>query len=71
MFGWQEKAEVEVVLFLGGELEELERYFDSVEPAGRVRCRYCMPYESDLVIWAARGGKLDLDELWPQIKSYG
>jgi hypothetical protein len=34
------------------------------------RCSDCMPYESDLPIWVARGPKRPLAVVWPAIKRY-
>jgi len=60
----------EVVVVLGGEREGLEDNFESVELAGRVSCRYCMPYESDLPIFVGRGLKLPIAEVWERLKNY-
>ncbi len=55
---------------LGGESEGLERSFDSVEWAGQVPCRLCMPYESDLPIFVCRDLKLPIAEVWERLKNY-
>ena len=55
---------------LGGEREGLERSFESVELAGRVPCRFCMPYESNLPIFVCRNLKLPLPEVWERLKNY-
>ncbi len=60
----------EVVIVMGGELEGLEASFESVELAGRVPCRFCMPYESDLPIFVYRGLKFPIAELWQRLKHY-
>jgi hypothetical protein len=60
----------EVVIVLGGDGEDLEERFESVELAGRVQCRYCMPYENDLPIYLCRRLKLSLPELWQLSKHY-
>lgn len=63
-------AKRDVVIVLGGDAEDLERRFASVEIAGRADCRWCIPYESDLPIYVCRGLFVPLEELWPSIKSY-
>jgi hypothetical protein len=30
-----------------------------------------MPYENNLPIWVCRGLRMSIDELWPQVASYG
>ncbi len=60
----------EVVIVVGGSRQGLERRFGSVERAGTVVCRYCMPYENDKPIWIARGIQRPLAELWPELKHY-
>ena len=44
-----------VVLIIGGDREDHVDDFASVDAAGEFRCADCMPYESDLTIWVARG----------------
>jgi len=65
------ETDYEVILFLGGERERLEEYFGDVQAVGRADCTYCMPYEDNLTIWAARRPRTGFDEVWDQIKSYG
>jgi len=60
-----------VVLFLGSDRGELEEHFAEVEEVGRVTCHYCMPYEADLAIYLCRGAYAGLEEIWPQIRSFG
>lgn len=60
----------EVVIILGGDLEDKQQEFRSVEIVGTVHCRYCMPYENDLRIYVCKGLKTPLPELWSQIKHY-
>ena len=64
------EANGEVVIVLGGDLEDHQRRFESVEVAGAARCRYCIPYEKDLPIYVCRGLRLPLAELWPVIGHY-
>lgn len=60
----------EVVIVLGGDREDLERRFESVELAGVATCDYCIPYERDLPIYVCRGPLLTIEELWPLTKHY-
>ncbi len=60
----------EILLVLGGDQEDLESRFVSVELAGRADCRWCIPYERNLPIYLCRGLRIPLDELWPLAKHY-
>jgi 4-amino-4-deoxy-L-arabinose transferase-like glycosyltransferase len=60
----------EVVIVLGGNIEDLERRFDSVELAGVASCDHCIPYEGDVPIHVGRGLRLPMAELWPLIGHY-
>ncbi len=60
----------EIVVYLGGELDDHRESFEEVEVAGMVACDYCMPYENDLTIYVCRNLTVPLDELWPRIKHY-
>ncbi|MCH9648807.1 MAG: glycosyltransferase family 39 protein [Deltaproteobacteria bacterium] len=60
----------EVVVVLGGEREDLERRFESVELAGTASCDYCIPYEDDLPIYVCRHLRLEVEELWAVAKHY-
>ena len=60
----------EVVIVIGDNRRRLEELFSSVEPGAVYRCGDCMPYEAEKPIWIARGGKVPVGELWPQIKRF-
>jgi hypothetical protein len=60
----------EVVVVLGGDRDDLERRFESVEPAGVAGCEHCIPYERDLPIYVCRHLRLTMEELWPLAKHY-
>ncbi len=60
----------EVAIVLGGNRDDLESRFDSVELAGHAPCRWCMPYERDLPIYVCRGLVLPVEQLWPLAKHY-
>ncbi len=61
----------ELVIALGGDLEDLKEAFQSVELAGVSTCRHCMPYENNLPIYVCRHAKRPLKQLWPSTKAYG
>jgi hypothetical protein len=60
----------ELMLILGGDLEDKQRVFAQVEVVGQVDCRYCMPYENGLRIYLCRNLKTPLAQLWPRLKTY-
>jgi 4-amino-4-deoxy-L-arabinose transferase-like glycosyltransferase len=60
----------QLLIILGGDLEDHQRGFEHVEVAGSVSCQYCMPYENNLNIYVCRRLKIPLRELWPQLKHY-
>jgi hypothetical protein len=61
----------ELMIVLGGDLEDKKEKFESVEVAGVATCKYCMPYESDLKVYVCRKLKVSLKDSWPRLKSYG
>ena len=64
------EATGEVVIFLGGNAEDLRQRFASVDLAGYATCDYCIPYERDVPIHVCRDLQLPIDELWPLIGHY-
>jgi hypothetical protein len=60
-----------VVITINRRLEDLVGSFESVEPAGRVSCGYCMPDENGAPIFIGRGLKVDIKEAWPTVKDFG
>lgn len=60
----------EVLIIVGGDMEDHAPDFADVRAAAVVRCRYCMPYESEVVIFVGRGMKTPLPALWPEVKKY-
>jgi hypothetical protein len=60
----------EVLLVIGDRRDRLDQVFESVEEGGTFHCRDCMPYENDRRVWIARGLKLPLGGLWPEIKHF-
>ena len=60
----------ELVIILGGNLEDKKEIFESVVVADSVHSEYCMPYENDLRIYVCRNLKVPLDQMWPRVKHY-
>ena len=60
----------ELMIILGGDLEDKQQKFESVEVAGTVSCKYCMPYENDLRIYVCRRLKVPLKDFWPGLKNF-
>jgi hypothetical protein len=60
----------ELMIILGGELADKQQKFESVEVAGVVSCKYCMPYENNLRIYLCRKLKVSLKESWPRMKNF-
>jgi hypothetical protein len=70
LWGPPEGLTGEVVIIVGGDPEDHNAIFESVEHADTHRCTYCMPYENNLPIFVGRNMKVPLKELWPQVKHY-
>jgi hypothetical protein len=60
----------EVMIVLGGRLDDLRARFDSVQVAATVSSPYCMPYENNLPIYVCRKLKLPVGEVWRLSKNY-
>ncbi len=61
----------EVMIFMGGDAEELRMLFEEVEPATTLDCGYCMPYENQQTIFVARRPRQPMSELlWTSAKHY-
>ena len=60
----------EVLIIIGGDLEDHLPDFAEVRPAAVVRCRYCMPYEAEVTLYVGRGLKKPLPLLWSEVKKY-
>jgi len=57
-----------IMISVGIPREALEGVFTQVIPAAVFRCRYCMPYENNLPIFICRDLKIQMHQLWPQIR---
>ena len=60
----------DVVIVLGGDRDDNEAVFESVELADTARCRYCMPYENNLPVYVCRKLRVPITQLWPDLKHY-
>ncbi len=60
----------ELMIILGGALEDKQQKYESVEIAGTVSSKYCMPYENNLRIYLCRKRKVSLQEFWPLLKNF-
>jgi len=60
----------EVVIIIGGEREDHEASFATVEQVALYTCEDCMPYEDDKAIFVARGLRTSIAEVWPHAKHY-
>jgi hypothetical protein len=59
----------EVLLILGGDVEDYRPLFASVEAAGQHHSDLGMPYEN-VTLWLARGPRTPLAEVWPAVRHY-
>lgn len=59
-----------IVIILGGNKDDLQRDFQSVEEVTISTCRYCMPYENNVPVFICRDIRTPLPELWPRTKSF-
>jgi len=60
----------EIMIILGGSLEDHKPNFESVVLAGKSDCEFCMPYEDNVNIFLCRGINEPLKEIWPEEKHY-
>ena len=60
----------DVVIIIGGDREDHERVFASVERATTYTCQDCMPYENNKPIWIGRDPQVTIGDLWPQLRHY-
>jgi len=60
----------EVMIVVGGDLEDNQRVFRDLVRAGTVRSKYSMPYEQGMPVYIGRGLKIPIRELWPQLRMF-
>lgn len=61
---------IDVLIIIGGKREDNARYFDQIEIVGQTRSPWTMPYERNLDVSIARRPKIDIRDLWPQLKKF-
>jgi 4-amino-4-deoxy-L-arabinose transferase-like glycosyltransferase len=60
----------EVLIILGGNPNDLRKYFEEVAERARFSDEYIQPIHSDLPIYVVRKPRVSLAPLWPGVKSY-
>jgi hypothetical protein len=58
------------MIIVGGERAAIAPFFAEVELAALTHCRYCMPYENNRPIFVARRPKVNLVQVWPQLRHF-
>ena len=64
------KGEVDAVIIIGGDRADNARYFESIEIVGQTASAWSMPYERGLDVSIGRRPKVDLREIWPELRHY-
>jgi hypothetical protein len=59
-----------VVVAVGFSRAQLEPWFDRVEEAAVVRCRWCMPVQNGRPVHVCRGLRGSVAELWSRLRRY-
>ncbi|MEO7988071.1 MAG: glycosyltransferase family 39 protein [Chryseolinea sp.] len=60
----------EVLIILGGDLDDHKDDFESVAWVGVSSCEHCMPYENNVNIFVCRGLKYAVKDAWSHEKHY-
>jgi hypothetical protein len=60
----------DVMIIVGGDLEDHAPNFREVKLSTIVDCQYCMPYEDNVPIFVCKGIKGDLNAIWPEEKHF-
>lgn len=60
----------QVLITINVPLKDIATGFESVEPAGKTACTYCMPFENNAPINIARGLKAPIKDGWPTVKTF-
>jgi hypothetical protein len=64
------KSNGDLILILGGGLEDKKPLFESVDVVDSVYTKYAIPYENNLRVYVCRKVKVPLPELWKKIRVY-
>jgi hypothetical protein len=60
----------EVLIAVNVPQESLAQFYLSVDQVASTSCHFCVDYENNAPILVARGSKVPLVDLWPQVKHY-
>jgi hypothetical protein len=60
----------EIVIILGGDIEDHRPDFREVKLVTTVDCDYCMPYENHVPVYLCRDTQRSLPEIWKEIKHF-
>jgi hypothetical protein len=60
----------DVVIILGGTMEDHRDDFASCDLVGVSTCTYCMPYENNVNIFLCRGLQVPWKDIWKEVKHY-
>jgi 4-amino-4-deoxy-L-arabinose transferase-like glycosyltransferase len=70
-FLWGPRAYTgEVMIVVGGSVEDHAPHFAEVRLVARTSCRYCMPYEDGVPIFLCRGLRTPLPTVWGEVKQF-
>jgi hypothetical protein len=60
----------EVLIVLGGKVQDHRKSYDSVEQVATVECGYCMPFENHRPVYVLRRPKRSMQEIWRTSKNF-
>ncbi len=60
----------EIIIMIGGNLENYGRVFQKIEQVAMIRHEYVMPHENNLPVYLCRGLTMPIKEIWPRLKHY-
>jgi len=60
----------EVMIVLGNNAHDLQKYFEEVTERARFRNGYVLPLRNNIPIFVVRKPRQTLEQLWPKVKSY-
>jgi hypothetical protein len=60
----------ELMIIIGGDLEDHLESLEEVAPADTIRSRYAMPYENNLPVFVGRRLRRSVEEIWEQVRFF-
>ncbi|MBP7146840.1 MAG: glycosyltransferase family 39 protein [Acidobacteria bacterium] len=60
----------DIVIIIGGEMEDHAGEFADLRQVETIECRRCMAYERGLGVFVGRGLKRPLGEIWPELREF-